>query len=85
MTPHSRRATIRFTPATLTINGDLALSDASNVFYNLVTPGEGGTLNDLTNIGGNLTVDGVINVLDPGTDLTPGVYRVFKSSTTMAR
>jgi fibronectin-binding autotransporter adhesin len=72
-----------FTPATLTINGDLALSDASNVFYNLVTPGEGGALNDLTNIGGDLTLDGVINVLDPGAELTPGVYRIFNYDGTL--
>ena len=66
------------TPATLTINGDLGLNPTSNLFYNMVQANvAGGQLNDLTNVNGNLTLDGVINVADQGQTLGAGVYRVI--------
>ncbi len=38
----------------------------------------GGGLNDLVNVGGDLTLDGTINVTVPaGGTFGPGIYRVF--------
>ncbi|WP_455153133.1 autotransporter-associated beta strand repeat-containing protein [Cupriavidus basilensis] len=69
------------TPATLTINGDLTLNPTSNLFYNMVQANvAGGQRNDLTVVGGNLVLDGVINVVDQGQTLGPGVYRVINYS-----
>ena len=69
------------TPATLTINGDLDLNPTSNLFYNMVQANvAGGQLNDLTNVNGNLVLDGVINVADQGQTLGAGVYRVINYS-----
>ncbi|MDX3884195.1 MAG: autotransporter-associated beta strand repeat-containing protein [Sphingomonas sp.] len=72
-----------FTPATLTINGDLAFSNNSNIFYDIQDTAVGGSLNDLTIVKGNLTLDGVINVHDQGQDLGPGVYRIINYSGTL--
>ncbi|MGK6317662.1 autotransporter-associated beta strand repeat-containing protein [Neorhizobium sp. DT-125] len=72
-----------FTPATLTINGDLRLSNNSNIFYNLRDTTVGGALNDLTVVHGNLTLDGVVNVLDEGQNLGPGVYRIINYDGTL--
>jgi fibronectin-binding autotransporter adhesin len=63
---------------TLTINGSLALSGGSAMNYqfgqaNVV----GGTLNDLTVVHGNLTLDGTLNVsATPGGSFGPGLYRI---------
>ena len=64
---------------TLAINGSLALSSGSQLNYEF---GEanvaGGPLNDLVNVGGDLTLDGTINVTVPaGGSFGPGIYRVF--------
>jgi outer membrane autotransporter protein len=64
---------------TLKINGDLQLANLSQLNYQL---GEanvvGGALNDLTQINGNLTLDGVLNVTtSPGGSFDPGVYRLI--------
>ncbi|TXR49558.1 autotransporter outer membrane beta-barrel domain-containing protein [Phyllobacterium endophyticum] len=67
------------TPGTLAISGNLALSSGSILNYSF---GEanipGGTLNDLTTVGGNLVLDGTLNVsVSTGGTFGPGVYRVF--------
>jgi len=64
---------------TLTINGNLSLAGGSILDYefgqaNVV----GGALNDLVNVGGNLTLDGTIDVTVPtGGSFGPGIYRVL--------
>lgn len=63
---------------TLTINGGLALGATSVLDYqfgkaNVV----GGPLNDLVNVGGDLTLDGTVNVsVSPGGSFDLGLYRV---------
>ncbi|MGK6353839.1 autotransporter-associated beta strand repeat-containing protein [Sphingomonas sp. DT-207] len=64
---------------TLTINGNLALSAGSVLDFEF---GEanvaGGSLNDLVEVGGDLALDGTINVTVPaGGSFGPGIYRVF--------
>nr|WP_255627121.1 autotransporter outer membrane beta-barrel domain-containing protein [Phyllobacterium sp. KW56] len=66
-------------PGTLTINGGLALGSGSVLAYSF---GEanviGGAFNDLTNVGGNLTLDGTLNIAtSPGGTFGAGVYRIF--------
>ena len=66
-------------PGLLTINGNLSL--ASNATLSMQF-GEanvaGGTRNDLVDVGGNLTLDGTINVsVSAGGSFGPGIYRVF--------
>lgn len=66
-------------PGTLTITGDLTLSSGSRLAFEF---GEanvaGGALNDLVNVGGDLTLDGVLDVTVPaGGDFKVGVYRLF--------
>lgn len=69
------------TPATLTINGDLALNQDSILFYNMIEANvAGGALNDLVEVDGDLVLDGVINIVDEGQTLGPGVYRIFNYS-----
>lgn len=69
-----------FTPAALTINGSLNLSAGSTLFYDIADTTVGGELNDLTEVKGNLVLDGTIQVLDNGQDLGPGVYRIINYS-----
>ncbi|WP_161599693.1 autotransporter-associated beta strand repeat-containing protein [Pseudomonas arsenicoxydans] len=66
-------------PGQLSINGDLGLSTGSLLNYRFGQAGVvGGSLNDLTVVGGNLTLDGSLNVTTaPGGAFTPGVYRVI--------
>ncbi len=66
-------------PGTLTINGDLALNGGSVLAYRFGEANRpGGPFNDLTQVNGNLTLDGTINVATaPGGIFDPGVYRVF--------
>ena len=65
--------------STLNIGGNLSLSSASSLNFafgqaNMV----GGTLNDLVAVGGNLTLDGTINVTAPaGGSFGPGLYRIM--------
>ncbi|MGN7726536.1 autotransporter-associated beta strand repeat-containing protein [Luteimonas sp. 22616] len=66
-------------PGTLTIDGNLSLASGSLLAFEF---GEanvaGGALNDLVNVGGDLVLDGTINVSVPaGGDFGAGVYRVF--------
>ncbi|MBN7134991.1 hypothetical protein A7A76_09515 [Lysobacter enzymogenes] len=66
-------------PGTLTINGDLVLGAGTALDYSFGEPDTvGGSLNDLVEVGGNLTLDGSLNVNVPlGGAFGPGVYRVF--------
>jgi fibronectin-binding autotransporter adhesin len=70
---------------TLTINGNLTLaSDTISQFQlgQAYTPG--GTLNDLVQVNGNLTLDGTLNVdLTSGGTFLPGVYRLFNYTGTL--
>ncbi len=66
-------------PGTLSINGGLQLGPNANLNVNF---GEanvvGGQWNDLVNVGGNLTLDGTINVSQSsGGNFGPGIYRVI--------
>ena len=73
------------TPGALTINGALALNDTSNLNYNFGQANiAGGAFNDLTNVGGDLTLDGKLNVnLTPGGSFEPGIYRVINYGGTL--
>ncbi|WP_206243896.1 autotransporter outer membrane beta-barrel domain-containing protein [Novosphingobium terrae] len=72
-------------PGTLTINGNLALSSGSLLNYELGQANTvGGSLNDLTVVKGNLTLDGTINVTVPaGGTFGPGLYRVISYGGTL--
>ena len=66
-------------PGTLAINGDLSLSGGSLLAYSL---GEanvvGGALNDLVTVGGDLVLDGTLNVVTtPGGSFDTGIYRLI--------
>jgi fibronectin-binding autotransporter adhesin len=65
-------------PGTLTINGGLTLSGGSTLAYELgAANAVGSPLNDLVNVGGNLTLDGAINVaVSPGGSFDIGLYRI---------
>ncbi|MBZ9709428.1 autotransporter-associated beta strand repeat-containing protein [Mesorhizobium sp. ESP7-2] len=73
------------TPGTLAIAGDLTLSGGSILNYSFGQANvAGGTLNDLTTVGGNLVLDGTLNVtVSPGGSFGPGIYRVFDYSGTL--
>ncbi|WP_080693549.1 autotransporter outer membrane beta-barrel domain-containing protein [Pseudomonas chlororaphis] len=64
---------------TLTIDGNLTLTSSSVLDYQLGQAGAaGGVLNDLTQVSGNLTLDGTLNVsTSPGGTYGPGIYRIF--------
>nr|WP_245430329.1 autotransporter outer membrane beta-barrel domain-containing protein [Rhizobium tropici] len=66
-------------PGTLTIAGNLTLSGGSTLNYSLGQANvPAGVLNDLTIVGGNLVLDGTLNVAVPPTGtFSPGVYRLF--------
>lgn len=66
----------------LTINGNLTLGNTSQLNFEFGQANvPGGPLNDLVNVGGNLTLDGVVNVAQtPGGSFGPGVYRMFNYS-----
>lgn len=67
------------TPGTLSIRGNLSLGSGAILDYSFGAANEvGGSMNDLTVVGGNLVLDGTINVsVAPGGSFGPGVYRVF--------
>ena len=64
---------------TLTINGGLTLGATSTLNYQFGQPNVvGGTLNDLTVVHGNLSLDGTLNVsATPGGSFGPGLYRII--------
>ncbi len=64
---------------TLTIKGGLNLNPASVLAFDLGAAGVvGGPLNDLVDVGGALTLDGVLNVsAAAGGAFGPGLYRLF--------
>lgn len=66
-------------PGTLTINGDLSLAGGSVLNFEFGQADvAGGPLNDLIDVGGNLTLDGTINVnVSAGGNFGGGLYRVF--------
>ncbi|WP_431819495.1 autotransporter outer membrane beta-barrel domain-containing protein [Burkholderia sp. F1] len=72
-------------PGTLSINGNLTLTSSSVLNYRLGQASTaGGTLNDLTVVNGNLTLDGTLNVSTaPGGTYGPGVYRLFNYGGTL--
>jgi fibronectin-binding autotransporter adhesin len=66
-------------PGTLTINGNLSLAagSASNFEFGAANV-VGGPLNDLVKVGGNLVLDGTLNVsVATGGSFNAGIYRVF--------
>ncbi|ESZ15743.1 phosphomannomutase [Mesorhizobium sp. L2C085B000] len=73
------------TPGTLAIAGNLSLSGGSILNYSFGQANvAGGALNDLTTVGGNLVLDGTLNVsVSPGGTFGPGVYRVFNYNGTL--
>jgi fibronectin-binding autotransporter adhesin len=72
---------------TLTINGNLSFLDTSSLSYQLTNNvfTIGGGINDLTTVGGSLTLDGTLNVsVLSGTQLTAaGSYRLFDYTGTL--
>jgi fibronectin-binding autotransporter adhesin len=64
---------------TLTVGGNLSLASGSILAYEFGRANvAGGALNDLVNVGGDLTLDGTINVTtSAGGTFGPGIYRVF--------
>ncbi|NYF34042.1 autotransporter-associated beta strand repeat-containing protein [Sphingopyxis sp. JAI108] len=72
-------------PGTLDINGDLSLAGGSILNFEFGEAGVvGGALNDLVNVGGNLTLDGTINVTSSsGGYFGGGIYRVFNYAGTL--
>ncbi|MBB4633682.1 autotransporter-associated beta strand repeat-containing protein [Sphingosinicella soli] len=66
-------------PDTLTINGDLLLSSGSVLDFEFGQADvAGGPLNDLIEVGGDLRLDGTINVsVSAGGTFGGGIYRVF--------
>ncbi|MBZ9921531.1 autotransporter outer membrane beta-barrel domain-containing protein, partial [Mesorhizobium sp. BR1-1-7] len=71
---------------TLTINGSLALNSSTALNYNFGQANvAGGAFNDLINVGGNLTLDGTLNVTQsPGGTFGPGVYRIINYNGSLA-
>ncbi|AJA09114.1 outer membrane autotransporter [Sphingopyxis fribergensis] len=72
-------------PGTLNIDGDLTLAGGSILNFEFGEAGvAGGALNDLVNVGGNLTLDGTINVTgSSGGYFGGGIYRVFNYNGTL--
>jgi fibronectin-binding autotransporter adhesin len=66
-------------PGTMTIAGHLSLSAGSILDFEFGEAGvAGGTLNDLINVGGDLVLDGTLNVsVSAGGAFGAGIYRVF--------
>ncbi|EEZ32891.1 outer membrane autotransporter barrel domain-containing protein, partial [Brucella sp. 83/13] len=72
-------------PGTLTINGNLTLSNNSVLDYEFGQANvAGGPVNDLINVGGDLTLDGILNITaSPGAVFDPGLYRIFNYNGTL--
>ncbi|MBZ9798353.1 autotransporter-associated beta strand repeat-containing protein [Mesorhizobium sp. ES1-4] len=72
-------------PGTLTIKGALSLASSAALNYNFGQANvPGGALNDLIDVGGNLTLDGTLNITQTaGGTFGPGVYRVMNYNGTL--
>lgn len=72
-------------PGILTIHGNLGLGAGSVLNYGFgQTSVPGAEYNELTNVGGNLTLAGTLNIVSaPGGNLDPGVYRLFNYGGTL--
>ncbi|HEY0597011.1 autotransporter outer membrane beta-barrel domain-containing protein [Sphingopyxis sp.] len=72
-------------PGTLTVGGDLELTPNAVLAFEFGRAGIiGGALNDLVNVGGDLTLAGTIDVLVPtGGSFGPGIYRMFNYGGTL--
>jgi fibronectin-binding autotransporter adhesin len=72
-------------PGTLTIQGALTLNSGSLLSYRLGQANvPGGPMNDLTNVGGNLTLAGALNITPTsGGAFDPGVYRIVNYGGTL--
>jgi len=70
---------------TLTIGGNLSIAQGATLAYEFGSANvAGGALNDLVNVGGNLVLDGTINVSVPaGGAFSAGIYRVFNYGGTL--
>ena len=70
---------------TLTIGGNLSIAQGATLSYEFGAANvSGGALNDLVNVGGNLVLDGTINVSQTAGGLfSAGVYRVFNYGGTL--
>ena len=70
---------------TLSIGGDLTLAAGSNSNFQFGAANvAGGGLNDMVNVGGDLTLDGTLNVaVTAGGAFDAGVYRVFNYDGTL--
>ncbi|WP_208989374.1 autotransporter-associated beta strand repeat-containing protein, partial [Pseudovibrio sp. POLY-S9] len=64
-------------PGTLTVGGDLNLTSASGLDFELGSPsGTAGVDSDLIAVGGDLTLDGLLNITDAG-GFDAGVYNLI--------
>ena len=72
-------------PGTLAINGNLALAGGALLNYDFGQANvAGGAFNDLVNVGGDLTLDGTLNVVtSAGGSFDPGIYRVINYTGTL--
>ena len=73
------------TPGTLAINGALTLNSGTTLNYDFGEANTvGGALNDLITVGGNLTLDGTLNVATSGGgSFGPGIYRIMNYGGTL--
>ncbi|WP_404406705.1 autotransporter domain-containing protein [Pelagibacterium halotolerans] len=70
-------------PGTLTIGGDFTLANGSSLDFELGDPsGTAGVDSDLINVGGDLTLDGTLNVTDAG-GFGSGLYRLINYGGTL--
>ncbi|MDQ0589228.1 autotransporter-associated beta strand repeat-containing protein [Variovorax paradoxus] len=72
---------------TLTVNGNLTLNSGTALNYQFGQANvPGGALNDLTNVTGNLTLNGGLLNVTPtaGGSFTPGVYRIMSYDGTLS-
>ncbi|WP_181431424.1 beta strand repeat-containing protein, partial [Paraburkholderia silvatlantica] len=71
-------------PGTLTINGSLTLASSSTLDYHFGQANvAGGPFNDLTAVGGNLTLAGTLNVSSSVASFDPGIYRIISYGGTL--